>query len=168
MNPELSIRTATEEDIPLIGQLAHRIWPPTYKDILTPGQMEYMLEYIYSPGSLQNQMKQQQHTFLVMELHHNPVGFAAWSLVENPGIYKLHKLYVDSSIQGKGIGKATIDFIVGQLQKKGNATTLRLNVNRYNKARFFYERLGFAVKREEDVDIGNGYFMKDYVMELTL
>jgi hypothetical protein len=38
-------------------------------------------------------------------------------------------------------------------------------VNRYNKARAFYEKLGFVVIDEKDFDIGNGYFMNDYVME---
>ncbi len=44
-------------------------------------------------------------------------------------------------------------------------TALQLNVNRSNKARFFYEKLGFNVVREEDIDIGNNYFMNDFVME---
>ncbi|MGZ8545109.1 MAG: GNAT family N-acetyltransferase, partial [Flavisolibacter sp.] len=45
------------------------------------------------------------------------------------------------------------------------ATVLRLNVNRNNSARSFYEKLGFEMIGEEDIDIGNGYFMNDYVME---
>jgi ribosomal protein S18 acetylase RimI-like enzyme len=43
-----------------------------------------------------------------------------------------------------------------------------LNVNRYNKARFFYEKLGFVIMKEEDIDIGSGYYMIDYVMEKKL
>ena len=49
-----------------------------------------------------------------------------------------------------------------------NATDLELNVNRYNKARQFYETIGFVVVKEEDIDIGSGYFMNDYVMNLSL
>ena len=44
--------------------------------------------------------------------------------------------------------------------------TLDLNVNRHNKAREFYEKLGFAVIQEEDVPIGP-YWMNDYVMRLS-
>jgi hypothetical protein len=43
-----------------------------------------------------------------------------------------------------------------------------LNVNRYNKARFFYEKFGFKIIDEVDISIGNNYFMNDYVMELNL
>jgi ribosomal protein S18 acetylase RimI-like enzyme len=49
--------------------------------------------------------------------------------------------------------------------KTQGATTLQLNVNRNNPAKIFYEKLGFAVLNEEDIDIGNGYFMNDYVMQ---
>ena len=52
--------------------------------------------------------------------------------------------------------------------KTKNAKALQLQVNRYNKARNFYENLGFTVLYKADFDIGNGYFMNDYVMELSL
>jgi len=41
---------------------------------------------------------------------------------------------------------------------------LLLNVNRQNKARFFYEKLGFKIAYSEDIEIGNGYLMNDFVM----
>jgi hypothetical protein len=39
-----------------------------------------------------------------------------------------------------------------------------LNGNKYNKAKFFYEKLGFIITKEEVIDIGNNYIMDDYVM----
>ena len=45
------------------------------------------------------------------------------------------------------------------------ATALELNVNRHNKARFFYEKNGCTVEGEVDIDIGGGYFMSDYIMK---
>jgi hypothetical protein len=41
-------------------------------------------------------------------------------------------------------------------------------VNRYNNAKTFYEKLGFAEIDFINLDIGNGYFMNDYVMEKKL
>jgi hypothetical protein len=43
-----------------------------------------------------------------------------------------------------------------------------LQVARKNKAKYFYEKLGFTVIATADFDIGNGYFMNDYIMELAL
>jgi ribosomal protein S18 acetylase RimI-like enzyme len=51
---------------------------------------------------------------------------------------------------------------------KKNAKALQLQVNRFNKAKEFYEKLGFTVIKTADFDIGNGYFMNDYVMEKKL
>jgi Acetyltransferases len=82
-----------------------------------------------------------------------------------PGIYKLHKIYVLPYNQGKGTGKFVITEIIRAISRKGGKG-LQLNVNRNNKAKDFYEKMGFVVIREEDIDIGNGYFMNDYVMEI--
>ena len=49
--------------------------------------------------------------------------------------------------------------------KKEGATKLQLQVNRDNKAKYFYEKLGFEVVRTQVFDIGQGYVMDDYVME---
>ena len=167
MTPGLSIRFATQQDLSLVEQLAQQIWPVTYKDILSPDQLAYMMNLIYSPAALERQFTQEKQHFLIAELDSNPVGFASFSRQENPGVYKLHKIYVHPSTQGKGLGKSIIDFIT-QYLKNEKATTLLLNVNRYNKAKSFYEKLGFTVIGEEDIDIGSNYFMNDYVMKLEL
>ena len=99
-----------------------------------------------------------------MEEEEEPIGFASWSPAAGPGVYKLHKLYVLPGRQGKGLGKAILEFISEDIAPLG-ARVLKLNVNRHNKARRFYEKLGFTVIGEEDIDIGNNYFMNDYVME---
>lgn len=165
MENELLIREAGIDDINTIGFLAQEVWPLTYSEILTPDQISYMMNLFYSPESLENQM--QKHVFLLAELNTEPVGFASFSPLEEAGIYKLQKLYVKTGIQGRGLGRALIGYIVDEIRPSG-AKALDLNVNRNNKAKSFYEKLGFEVLREEDIDIGNGYWMVDYVMRLKI
>jgi ribosomal protein S18 acetylase RimI-like enzyme len=165
MENELLIRGASVDDINTIGFLAQEVWPSTYKDILSPGQIDYMMNLFYSPGSLHQQME--KHSFLLAELDEEPVGFASFSPLEDPGLYKLHKIYVKTGIQGRGLGRALISYIIEEIKTSG-ATALDLNVNRSNKAKTFYEKLGFKVVREEDIDIGNGFWMIDYVMRLEI
>ncbi|MDP4151289.1 MAG: GNAT family N-acetyltransferase [Bacteroidota bacterium] len=179
-DPTLSIRFADLEDINTIGYLAQQVWPKAYKDILAPAQLAYMLNLFYSPASLRQQIVAEKHSFLVAEEEDEPIGFASWSKVGGgradgaargarveAGVYKLHKLYVLPGRQGKGLGKAILGFIVEDIVPQG-ARALQLNVNRHNKAKQFYEKMGFAVIREEDVDIGQNYWMNDYVMEMKL
>jgi ribosomal protein S18 acetylase RimI-like enzyme len=120
---------------------------------------------MYSAVSLQKQMEEGSQFIFVYE-DNEPVGYAAY-FHKGHHIYKLDKIYVLPSQQGKGTGKFVIDYIVNEIKQKG-ATALQLQVHRKNKARNFYEKLGFAVIEEKDFDIGQGFFMNDYVMEKRL
>jgi diamine N-acetyltransferase len=162
-----TIRFAEVDDLNTIGFLAQQTWPATYMEILQEEQLRYMMDLFYSPASLKKQLIEEKHSFILIENEEEPVGFASYSPVAAGGVFKLHKLYVLPSQQGKGLGKAILDFIKEDILLK-SATALRLNVNRYNKARNFYERLGFRVIGEEDINIGNNYYMNDYVMELKI
>lgn len=159
---ELNLRRAWEKDIPLIREMSMKVWPQTYSTILSAGQISYMLDMMYSEESLTRQMKEKQE-FIIVNDGKEPVGFASFGLQE-PGVYKLHKIYILPGIQGKGAGRFVITELLKAIARKGGRS-LQLNVNRNNPAKDFYEKLGFAIIREEDIDIGNGYFMNDYVME---
>ena len=160
----ISIRPAELDDINTIGFLAQQIWPVAYDGIVPPDQLQYMLNLFYSPPALRRQMMEDRHQFLLVEQGEEAIGFASWSTMTEPGVFKLHKLYVLPGEQGKGLGRSMLQFIFGAIAPEG-ARVLRLNVNRSNKARQFYEKLGFRVVGEEDVAIGNDYFMIDYIME---
>lgn len=161
----INIRTAATEDIITIQQLAEAIWWPAYSPILSADQISYMLGKMYSPDALAQQMRDGQQ-FLLLENDNSSAGFAAYSSAE-PRIYKLNKLYVLPNLQTKGLGKALLDEVINRIKLLG-AHTLILNVNRYNKAKTFYEKLGFKVISEEDINIGQGYYMNDYIMSLAI
>jgi GNAT superfamily N-acetyltransferase len=95
-----------------------------------------------------------------------PVGFAAY-FESAPSLFKLDKIYVLLSQQGKGTGRFMIAHIIDDVKQK-RGTALQLQVNRHNKAKDFYEKLGFVIIEEKDFDIGHGFFMNDYVMEKKL
>lgn len=160
-----NIQKTGEEGIPLIRELTFQVWPQTYAGILSPQQIGYMLEMMYSPGSLQQQMAEGAQ-FIILYEENTPVGFASYQQLEQ-AIYKLHKIYVLPSQQGKGSGKYIIEWIEAEIRPLG-AQFLQLQVNKYNKARSFYEKLGFTVVKAIVIDIGEGYFMDDYLMQKAL
>jgi RsiW-degrading membrane proteinase PrsW (M82 family)/ribosomal protein S18 acetylase RimI-like enzyme len=165
VQPVLTIKYASLKDIPIIQSLAQQIWPKTYATIISKKQIDYMMKMMYSESTLRRQMET-DHQFIIAYNSGLPTGYAAYSEVE-PSIYKLHKIYVLHSQQGKGTGKFIIEQIMNDIREKGG-TALRLNVNRHNTAKNFYEKLGFVITGTEDADIGNGFFMNDYVMEKQL
>ncbi|MGZ8538749.1 MAG: GNAT family N-acetyltransferase [Flavisolibacter sp.] len=160
--PILTIRHANETDVTLIRNLAVQIWPSTYERILTQPQIRYMMNLMYSENALRKQILT-DYQYIVVYNSGVPIGFASYREEEN-SVFKLHRIYLKQKQQGRGSGRFVIDQIISDIKPRG-AKILRLNVNRYNQAKGFYEKLGFVVVGEEDVDIGGGFFMEDYVME---
>ncbi|MBS1573785.1 MAG: GNAT family N-acetyltransferase [Bacteroidetes bacterium] len=156
------IRYATTADIPLIREMTFKVWPQTYAGILTQEQIDYMLVLMYSTESLERQMKEGSR-FIIVYDETEPVGFTSFQHLGN-GIYKLHKLYILQTQQGKGTGRFAIESVIHEIRQKG-ATTLQLQVNKHNKAKEFYYKMGFEVIDETSLDIGNGFFMNDFIME---
>lgn len=163
--PSFTIKQASVTDIPDIIKIQEKTWETTYKDILSKEQIDYMFEKIYSHDSLNNQMINDKHRFLILENNGNPEGFASVS-EENPETFKLHKIYVLPSLQGSGAGKYMLNEIENYIRSAGG-NRLILNVNRFNKARSFYEKMGFTVTEEKDIPFGP-YWMNDYILEKDL
>lgn len=161
------LRKGKEEDIESIQQLAYRTWPEAYGAILSAEQIDYMLQKMYNKGELLSQLEQ-GYIFLIAEEDNIDLGFASYSVFDSANqVYKLHKLYVLPQTHGKGVGKLLINEVVNLIKRVGGKS-LKLNVNRDNKAIEFYKKAGFTVKETVDLDIGNGFVMEDYVMQLPL
>lgn len=155
----LTFRKATTDDVPLIEQLAQKIWREHYPSVITIEQIEFMLLNRYSAKVIAESMKQGEQYFIV-SADNEPVGYA--SVESKEGYYYLHKFYIDVAKHRSGIGKQFFDFIMGQIDA---AKPVRLQVNRQNiKAINFYFKNGFVIERTGDFDIGGGYFMNDFVM----
>ncbi|GAA4774809.1 MULTISPECIES: GNAT family N-acetyltransferase [Flavobacterium] len=160
----MQIIQSTKQQLKTVQELAYKIWPHTYGQILSKEQLEYMLSNFYSIESLENQFEN-GHVFLFVENDGQYLGFAAYETdCKEKGKTKLHKIYVMPNTQGKGIGK----FLLNEVEKRTkNAENkyLFLNVNKYNNAINFYKKQGFVKIADEIIDIGQGYVMDDYVME---
>ncbi len=159
------IESADEKTLNIIRELSLRIWPVAYAHILQREQIDYMLDQMYSQTSLKNQLNS-EHKFFVAYYNNQAIGFASLSPV-NEHTIKLQKLYVLTEFHGKGFGLKLLDHIVKVAREHGSSKLI-LNVNRYNKAIDFYERNGFIKTETVDINIGNGFFMNDYVMEKEL
>ena len=161
------IKQATTTDVPTIRQLAQPIWWHTYTQLLDEDHVAYMFKERYSIEELTNQIQDGSQTYLMLLDDDEPVAFASYGpREETPEVYKLHKLYCLPQTQGKGCGKALLNAVFEQVAAHG-IKALELNVHRQNKARNFYEKMGFIIAYEEDIPIG-AYWMNDYVMRKGL
>ena len=152
-------------EIPVVQDIAERTWWPTYSKILSKEQIRYMLDALYSTETIGETMSNGSQRYILLTDNSGPQGFASFGLrKEDQDVAKLHKVYVPPENQGNGYGRLLIEEVKRRLIIE-NIRILDLNVNRFNKAKEFYEKMGFSVFREEDVPIGP-YWMNDFVMRL--
>lgn len=163
----LSIRPASEEDCGLIRRMAEEVFPATYRDILTPAQLDYMMEWMYSDESLREQFRA-GHVWFIASSDGEPCGYLS---VERQGeeLFHLQKIYVLPRFQGHGVGELLFRRAVEHVRSvHAGPSRMELNVNRNNPALRFYERMGMRRLREGDFPIGDGYYMNDYIMGLEI
>lgn len=154
---------STADHVNHIHDLVHQIYYPTYKDILSKDQIDFMLDKRYSIASLQQYMNIEQDFYLLQDTDTNELlGFMALKAIDR-AVMRIEKLYLLPNSQGKGCGRLFIDYAQDIAQSLG-INILELNVNRHNKAYYFYLKQGFKVIQEIDIPY-YGYVLNDYVMQ---
>ena len=163
----MEIRRLIKSELHIVSDLAHKIWPSTYAQIISKEQMTFMLNWMYSIETLEKSYETNHAFFAVFDAD-QPLGFIDLELDNpNPHWMKLQKIYVLPEKQKLGIGLALMDYTV-LFAQENNVKHITLQVNRNNKAVVFYQKLGYYVVDEQDFDIGNGYFMNDFVLQKDL
>lgn len=160
---------ATEKNIPLIQDLAKRSWENAYADILSQEQMHFMLNTMYSEAEISEHLKNPNyHYYLVFDEALNLFdGFLGYENHYENQTTKLHRIYLVPESKGKGLGKKTLEFLNKKVKESGDSRII-LNVNKYNSAQKFYQSQGYKIYDEGVFDIGNGYVMDDFLMEILL
>lgn len=151
------------EDISTVQQLSREIWEEHYLPIIGQQQIDYMLDLFYSTEKIQKELEEGVY-WEILYLENEAIGYLVCE-VEEENI-QLSKLYLKSKVRGKGLGKFLIDRSI-EIAKENNKNSIRLNVNKNNTQSIaFYERVGFLKVEEGVFDIGNGYFMDDFIYEM--
>lgn len=143
-------------------------WGHTYKAILSKEQIEYMFELMYSEKNIRKQMEEGGHLYFVTEKDNTPVGYLSIE-PKSDCSFVFQKVYVIPSAQGGGIGRYMIKWGISYLKERYPIPfSIELYVNRKNPAVKFYKQIGFEIINTRDHDIGNGFYMNDYVMRLVI
>ncbi len=160
------LRKADLEDAPLINKLAREVFPLTYRDILTPEQNEFMFEWMYAVDNIRRQM-QEGHCYFILEDKYQACGYM--SIQQEEQLFHLHKIYVLPVCQKAGAGRFLFEQALAYVKSiHSSPCRLELRVNRHNPAVGFYKKMGMKILRSDDFDIGQGYFMNDYIMSLDI
>lgn len=162
----VEILEAFPEDFTSIQNIARKTWPATYSTILLAEQLDFMLNKFYSVESL-TANSAVGHKFLLAKLSSEVVGFAGYKINYKPQCTHLHKLYVMPEMQGRNIGEKLLKSVEG-FALQSDQVAVSLNVNRFNKAITFYQKVGYSIVESVDIEIGNGYLMEDFIMKKAI
>lgn len=164
----ITVGLIEEKDLGIVRDLAKEIFPRTYAQIIPAEQIEYMMEMMYSMPSLRRQLVDEKQVFHLVRFNGIPCGYFSLEC-KSVDTFILQKLYLLPSMQGKGVGRRMMDEAVSYIRREHpEVRNLQLYVNRENRATDFYLRYGFREIATRDQPVGNGYFMNDYIMELSL
>lgn len=151
----------------VVIDLTNKIWPVAYGEILSKAQLDYMINKFYNKTALLELMQTGHVFYLAKDDNDKYVGFVSYEINCEPNKTKIHKIYVLPETQGTGLGRQFFE-LVKEKAIENHQKAIFLNVNKYNNAIHFYTKLGFTKVKDEVIDIGNGYVMDDYVMELSI
>jgi GNAT superfamily N-acetyltransferase len=169
MGNEVVIEPATEDGhLSEIQKLAQAIWREHYPGIISSEQIEYMLREGYSLEALQRESAQGAIRYDRALVEGSLVGFSAYGPNSDADALVLHKLYVEAGQRGRGCARKLVEK-ASEYALANSLDRVILRVNKRNHVAIAaYERMGFANQESIVSDIGSGFSMDDYLMELDL
>ena len=154
-----------DDDLRILADLASTIWHEYFPGIITDLQVDYMVEKYQSYDAVRQQITKGYEYYFVVE-YGFVLGYIG-ILCEAEKLF-LSKLYLKKEYRGKGVFNAMLAFCEEEARSRG-LNAMYLTVNRQNApAVAVYRKKGFQIVAEKKADIGNGFFMDDYVMEKSL
>lgn len=134
------LRTAGKTDLPAIKSLLAVTWHDTYDRIYGAGKVDELTARWHSQEALQKRLTLPDSEFIVADDGSALLGVAFAQMTGSD--VKLHQLYVLPEHQGKGVGQALLEELMGCFP---GAKSVSLEVDEANTgARKFYARNGFV------------------------
>lgn len=152
----------TDNDIREIAKLAQVIWHEFFVAILSPGQIDYMVDKFQSYPAIKNAVENEGYSYYMAYDGDDLCGYLGIR-DEGDGVIFISKLYVRADKRRNGIASILLNRLAEDFPA---AVKWYLTVNKHNAGSIaVYEKRGFTKARELVTDIGGGYVMDDYVME---
>jgi len=159
-------RVLTSEQVEKVVQLANSIWMEHYRPIIGQEQVNYMLDKYQSAKAISKEICDNNNQYYLILKNEIVVGYLGIKL-EKYHLY-LSKIYVLSSERGSGVGNQSFAFLI-EHSRSNQRDKITLTVNKNNKDSIAaYKKVGFEITGDECVDIGSGFVMDDFQMELKV
>lgn len=150
-----------------VTELADKIWHECFTNIISIGQIDYMIEKFQSLDAMTDQIENQGYTYFAVRDDDSLCGYIGVK-PESDERFFLSKLYLHKSRRGRGIASLMLQRVFDEARKSGKKRVY-LTVNKHNNhAIDVYKKTGFIISDVVLTDIGDGYVMDDFIMEYQL
>jgi len=150
MRDALILRSAHLDDAALLAALAEQTFRDSFADENAQEDMDAYVQSAFSPARIQIELANPANVFLLASAEDRLIGYAKLRVgttdpsVRGASPVELHRLYVDQSAIGTGVGAALMEASLNAARAGGHQT-LWLGVWEQNpRAIAFYERWGFT------------------------
>ena len=136
-------------DQPRLFALMQRIYPPSYA-YLWPDDGAWYVESQYGEENFRRELAEPGAAYAFVRCADRDVGIvrtlAGRPLPDVPGrpATKLHRLYLDPAVHGRGIGRGVMGKVVADCRSRGDALVWLEAMDSSAAALAFYARLGFV------------------------
>lgn len=160
------IQCTTKEQLAQLAQLANTIWHEYFTSIISEEQIEYMIEKFQSFEAIQKAMKEEGYIYFLGYEEDMLVGYCGVK-PEETRVF-LSKLYLHKDQRGKGLASILLKKAIA-FAKEQQKTAIYLTCNKYNQHSLdVYYGKGFKTIDSVQSDIGDGFIMDDYILQLEL
>lgn len=161
----LYLSTIKEDDLKQLKELMKGIYTPVYKHLWPDGGTRY-LNSIYNPDNFKEELSNPNSRYYFVCFESETIGILKVLLneplkgYESKNAVKLQRIYLDPSVQGKGIGKILIQWVETTFcDKEGTAFWLEA-MDTQKAALSFYKKMGFEVVYHFKFD--SGFMIEEY------
>lgn len=155
----------SEADVHRVVKVAEVVWREANTAFCSEEQVEYMIEQFQSYSAVMGQLMQGYRYFVIEQ----DGDILAYFGVQPQGDRLfLSKFYILKQNRGRGIFSMGLNFMSALCREQG-LRAIYLTVNRNNTHAYeVYLHKNFKVIDQAVADIGCGFVMDDYIMELEI
>lgn len=148
-------------DIKELASLASSIWHEYWTCLLSPEQIDYMVENFQSEKAIKEQIENENYTYYFIKSDNENAGY--FGISDKGNFLFLSKIYIRKEFRHKGIGTKAFN----KIKELALGKPIRLTVNKHNTNSInAYKKWGFKTIDAVVTDIGSGFVMDDYIMEI--
>ncbi|WP_299675916.1 GNAT family N-acetyltransferase [uncultured Dokdonia sp.] len=170
ISDQLVLQPITAEDQPKLFELMKRIYPPAYKHFWQD-QGNWYINNLYTLENLKKELQEKGSYYYFIRsclparqvresVQNKYTTIGIFKIIENciypeqPEMlsFKVHRIYLDTSIQGKGFGKQLMQYAQTRAKETGHQLIWLDAMDQHPQAMSFYNRLGYVKGNLQSLD----------------